>query len=90
MEIAKKLVALQQELKDMGAISFGDYPKPYVLMRVGSLSQLGIPLSIKLNFTEEFHKVYGLVDGVEFTELANDEDIAKYYPQFIKEDDLND
>jgi hypothetical protein len=89
MEIVKKLVAIQQELRELGAISTRlDSSEIAVQMNFGAINNLGIEVEIDKDYKDRKHKqIVGYSNGVKFFELADEEDMDEYFSH-LKEETL--
>ncbi|WP_017728558.1 hypothetical protein [Halalkalibacterium ligniniphilum] len=87
MHIAKKLVALEQEVRGLGAISmFIGATGISVQMNFGAINNLGIEVEIDKDYKDEgLKRIVGYSNGVEFIELATEEDMDKYFSHLKEE-----
>lgn len=82
MEIAKKLVAIQQELKELGAITARIEADGHieVLMFDGSIKDLNINYEIETSYkNDKYIRLVGESNGIKFVEVVRKNEIDKHY-----------
>lgn len=84
MQLAKTLIKLQAELKELGALSARVTNRDIEVHLEKNIESLNVPLTVKSRDSFDFpYEVAAYIDGVKFFEVVEEEEFTQRFPHLV-------